>query len=321
MQNILKNHRAVLLAEALVVAYLGIVGFTAHRTGIYLILFPELAALAHDVITRPHGKWAAQPWQIILTPTLAAVLGLFITRHAAYGAVAITAITIVSLFVIKVLRSDISPAISAGVLPLVLAIKSWLYPVTIFADLLVLVGVMLLWRRFGPTFDYSSTNKADRDTLTDAYEAQPHDRFWAITLLAFVFVLGIVAEVTGLRFLLFPPLVVMAYEIFGHPELPGWMAHPVLFPFICFFTASIGLVACLTFHTSFTGVALTMICSIGVLRVFKVHMPPALAVGLLPFVITAPSFRYPVSVGIGTLALVGCFWGRGYYLRLSTRNG
>jgi hypothetical protein len=35
-------------------------------------------------------------------------------------------------------------------------------------------------------------------------------------------------------------------------------------------------------------------------------MPPALAVGILPFVITAPSFWYPVSVTIGTIALTVC---------------
>jgi hypothetical protein len=43
-----------------------------------------------------------------------------------------------------------------------------------------------------------------------------------------------------------------------------------------------------------------------------VHMPPALAVGVLPFVITAPDIWYPTSVGIGTVALTLCFLGRGY---------
>jgi hypothetical protein len=48
----------------------------------------------------------------------------------------------------------------------------------------------------------------------------------------------------------------------------------------------------------------TVLCSIIILRRFEVHMPPALAVGLLPFVIKMPSYKFPISVFLGTLALV-----------------
>jgi hypothetical protein len=96
------------------------------------------------------------------------------------------------------------------------------------------------------------------------------------------------------------------------------MARPGLFPLVCFLTASIGLFACLTLHATFSGVALTMICSIGILRAFKVHMPPALALGILAFVIKTPNFWYPISVGIGTGALMVCFWVRGHVQGLFT---
>jgi hypothetical protein len=127
------------------------------------------------------------------------------------------------------------------------------------------------------------------------------------------------AQLTGLRFILFPPLIVMAYELFGHPEIPGWMARPALFPLACVLTASVGVVACHLCRSSVVGVMLTVLCSIAILRAFKVHMPPALAVGLLPFVMTAPNIRYPISVGIGTVALTLGFWGRGYLRRAFTR--
>jgi hypothetical protein len=63
-----------------------------------------------------------------------------------------------------------------------------------------------------------------------------------------------------------------------------------------------------------------MICSIGILRAFKIHMPPALAIGMLAFVIKTPSFWYPKSVGIGTVALMVCFWARGYFQGLSANR-
>jgi hypothetical protein len=39
------------------------------------------------------------------------------------------------------------------------------------------------------------------------------------------------------------------------------------------------------------------------------HMPPALAVGLLPFVIRVPDYRFPLSVLLGTVSLGLYFYG------------
>ena len=311
MQTVVGKRASTWPAELLAVSYLGIVTYAAHLSGIYLLLFPELAALSHDVLTRPRGKWASQPWRMILTPTLAAVAGLFITRHARYGTIAMAVIVLITLFIIKVLKSAIAPALSAGVLPMVLDEKSWMYPLAIFAGLVGLIAVLRIWQRFGRFMDVSGGD--DDSKLIDAFEMYPRDRFWAVTLLAFVLVLGVPAQLTGLRFILFPPLIVMAYEIFGHPEVPSWMARPALFPVVCLLTASVGVVMCRSFASNVVGVVLTMLCSIAILRIFKVHMPPALAVGLLPFIIPAPTLWYAVSVGIGTVALMVCFWGREYF--------
>jgi len=291
------------MAEALAVFYMGIVAFAAHASGVSLLLFPELAALSHDVISRPKGKWASQPWLLVLTPTSTAIVGLFLTRHASYGAIVIALIVLLSLLVLKVFRSAVAPAISAGVLPMVLGEKSWVYPAAIFVDLASLVAVMLLWRRFHPGSDKPIQSEGVHSRLVDALEAPPRDRYWLFVLLSFVLVVGASAQLSGLRFLLFPPLIVMAYEIFGHSEVPRWMARPALFPLVCLLTASLGTIACHTSKGGVLGVVVTMMGSIGILRIFKVHMPPALAVGLLPFVMVSPNFRYPLSVTIGTIAL------------------
>lgn len=119
--HITRNRPAArFLAEVLVVSYMGAITLAAHLTGIYLLFFPELAALSHDVMTRPQGRWASQPGRIILTPTMTAIAGLFVTRHASYGAVSIALIVLASLIIIKLLRSTIGPALSAGALPMVL---------------------------------------------------------------------------------------------------------------------------------------------------------------------------------------------------------
>jgi len=324
VQTALQRQTAIVLAEALVVAYMAIIAFAAHRSGVALLLFPELAALSHDVMTRPRGKWATQPWRLILTPTLTAAIGLFITRHTHYSAIAIAVAVLLALLVIKLLRSAIGPAISAGALPIVLGEKSWMYPVAISIGLAGLVAVLLLWQRFGPHIEHPSPRVVHDSEVIDALEAYPNghrpDRFWVFTLLVFVLGLGAAARFTGLRFILFPPLIVMAYEIFGHPEVPGWMARPIWFPLVCFLTASIGWLACDWIHPGFVAVMIATLCSVAVLRAFKVHMPPALAVGLLPFVMATPDFRYSLSVGIGTAALTLCFWARQSFQRYVCRQ-
>jgi hypothetical protein len=282
-------------------------------------MLADLAALSHDVLTRPQGKWASQPWRIVLTPTLTAIVGLFVTRHTRYGAISIALVVTASLFIIKLLRSAIGPAISAGALPIVLNEKSWTYPAAIFMGLVGLAATLWIWRHYGPSLDTPSLETANDSRVIDALETYPRDRFWVVTLLTFVLLLGVPAQLTGLRFILFPPLIVMAYELFGHPEGARLDGAPALLPFVCVLTATIGVLARHSFRASFVGVMFTTVCSVAILRAFKLHMPPALAVGLLPFVMAAPNFWYPTSVGVGTAALTLCFCGRGSIRRSLAR--
>jgi hypothetical protein len=82
------------------------------------------------------------------------------------------------------------------------------------------------------------------------------------------------------------------------------MKRPKLFPLVCLLTASIGLLAREWIHLTVPAVMVTTLCSVVLLRLFEVHMPPALAVGMLPFVIRRPDYRYPISVFFGTIALI-----------------
>lgn len=313
-----KPQRTTVIAELLAVSFMGVVAIAARGSGVSLLLFPELAALSHDVLVRPRGKWASQPIRMIATPTLTAIAGLLVTRHTHYGAIPLLAITLASLAIIRLLRSSIAPAISAGVLPMVLDERHWMYPLAIFIGLAGLVAILSIWRKTLSWMDAAQGESAG-ETIKDALEADSTNRFWPVTLLVFVLVLALAGQLTGLRFILFPPLIVMAYEILGHPELPGWIERPALFPLVCLITSSVGLLACLSYGGGALGVVVTVSASIILLRVFHLHMPPALAVGLLPFVMTAPNIWYPVSVGIGTAALTAWFLVRGH-LQQFARN-
>ena len=298
-----KNRTVQGFAELLAIVFMGSVALAAQATGFMLLLFPELAALSHDIMTRPHGKWGSQPLRLILTPTLTAVIGIFFTRRLPFGAFGITLIVTLSLVIIKLMKSTIVAAISAGVLPMALSERSWRYPLAIFADCTVLVLLFVLWKRYAASTDVSYQSETKNSKIIDSLEDISHDRVWGFGLMFFVVALGTAAQATDLRFLIFPPLIVMAYELFGHPEVPEWMRRPALFPLVCLLTASVGFLAHHLIRVNFVAVMLTFLCSVGILRFFNLHMPPALAVGLLPFVIRAPDYRFPLSVLLGTIAL------------------
>jgi hypothetical protein len=49
MQAVNNKHRASLSGEVLALIYMGTIAFSAQKNGFPLLLFPELAALSHDV--------------------------------------------------------------------------------------------------------------------------------------------------------------------------------------------------------------------------------------------------------------------------------
>ncbi len=281
--------------EALALVYIAV---AAQCNGWHYLLFPGLAALSHDVLTRPWGKWASQPGRLVVTPVLGAAIGTLITAMFPYGVLSILLVVALCVLLLGVFRSNIAPAIAAGVLPLFLGIKTWVYPASIAVSLVVLVAILLPWRRrCRPTYH----------DLDDVLDARPSGSAWALPFFAFVAAMAACAATSGLRLILFPPLIVIAYEMFAHPTVCPWVGKPVALAAACFLTATAGCVAVGLFGTGGIAAACAMVFGVTTLRLLRLHMPPALAVGLLPLVIHSPDFRYPVSVAIGTGALTLAF--------------
>jgi hypothetical protein len=294
------------LAEGLSLLYIAFIAAAALFTGLFYLLFPELGALAHDVMKRPWGRWASQPLRLLVTPVLTAIVGTLVTRHLPYHVLTVLLAVTACLLVLFLLRSAIAPAISAGVLPLVLGVKSWLYPLSILGGIAILVVLLTVWRKYHREWRVHPASAVKVD-LDDILERTPRPGHWLIALLMFVTVTGLAAQLTGLRFILFPPLIVMAYEMFSHPETCPWARRPLSLPVACFLTAVGGLAATNLLRTGPLAAGCSMGWGIIVLRILNVHIPPALAVGLLPLVMNSPNLKYPLSVATGTAALTMFF--------------
>ncbi len=85
LQTIALDGGLGLSACIIAVAYISIIAAVAGLTGAYYIMFPELGALAYDVLTRPRGRWASAPMYLAITPAITGVIGILVCRHLAYG--------------------------------------------------------------------------------------------------------------------------------------------------------------------------------------------------------------------------------------------
>jgi len=290
-------------AEALALAYIAIVAKVAIATGAFYILFPELAALSHDIFTRPRGSWASAPVLLVITSVLTAVLGTLVTRAFPYDYFSVMLAVGGSLVIVLVLRSPIAPAISAGLLPLALGVRSWWYPPGIVFGTILLAMLSSIWKRMGDEpLRNAIVVSEDEDTVPRA------ESYWRLLpLVALVVTAVFVVKLTNLRFVLFPPLVVIGFEMFIHTRRCPWATRTISLPLVCMLTAAGGLFCRHCLGIGAAGSVTSMAWGILMLRVFDLHVPPALAVGLLPQVIGSPTALYPVAVGIGTSLLSGSF--------------
>jgi hypothetical protein len=295
-----------LAGELIALLYIAIIAEIAIATGAFYVLFPELGALSHDVLTRPRGRWGNAPLLVAITPVLTAVVGILVTRSLPYGYLSVLLTVGGAIAVILALRSPVAPAISAGLLPLVLGVKSWWYPPAIALGTVLLAMLSVAWKNY--CFTRAATVPAQspaqrEDRLDDAVETTPRSYGWLLVLMGFVAVAVFFVKLTGLRFVLFPPLVVIGFEMLGHTATCPWVGKPLRLPLACFLTAFGGFLLWKSLGVTPITAACSMAWGIAVLRACDLHVPPALAVALLPLVMDKPTLAYPFAVGIGTTLL------------------
>ncbi len=290
-------------AEVIALAYIAIIAEVATATGAFYLLFPELGALSHDIFTRPRGSWASAPVLLVITPVLTAVLGTLVTRHLPYGYWSVILTVCGALTIILALRSPIAPAISAGLLPLALGVRSVWYPPGIVFGTILLAVLSTIWKQMSDEpLQNTMAATEDEDTAPDA-----ESNWRLVPLLVLVLTAVFVVKLTNLRFVLFPPLVVIGFEMFLHTKRCPWATRYLSLPVVCILTAAGGLFCRRHLGVGAGGSVSSMAWGILVLRVFDLHVPPALAVALLPQVIDSPTALYPVAVGVGTSLLSGSF--------------
>lgn len=270
------------------------------------LFFPELGALAFELVSHATNDWVRRPVLFVLTPALAGVWGLVLNaaRHwaaaqsglpgafpgglAAAGAVILTAATF------RVLRYVLPPAISAALLAVVLDVRDWRYVPEVAA------GTGLLWCYWRLQAPRTRPRPGASRVARAGY---------GLPAAAFVGVVGALGLATGIPYLLFPPLGVLAYEMFSNPQGP-WGRHPWRLCLLCGTAAAWGQVCAALAAAGFprpamAGLAVALV-SAG-LSAAGEQVPPAAAVSLLPFVLPDPPAGFWLGVLASSAALSAVF--------------
>jgi len=293
--------RGRLLGEAATVGFIAALTKIAGVAGASYILFPELGALAHDILSRPNGTWARAPVMLVLTPFLTALVGTLLTRYTGYGPGTVLLCVACGVLIIQTLRSPIAPAISAGLLPLSLDIRSWWYPPSILLGTTLLAGISLLYRMVRTDAEHLPPSARDRQ---DDLVEEPAERYgWIVPYFAFVGAAVLLVHLTGWRFVLFPPLAVIGFEMFAHPQVCPWANRPLALLLTCLLSALSGWALVAWFGSGVLATAGATALGIAWLLLFNLRAPPALSVALLPFVMDRPDPFYPLAVAVGVMVL------------------
>ena len=314
--------------------FVGGIAATAIATGLLSLLFPEMGALAHDVFTRPAGNWSRSPVYLAITPSLTAVLGLLIAQHLHYGYLAVFLAVGSAILTLEITRSPIGPSISAALLPVVFNQQSWWYPAGVFVGASILAVLSVLWKRshgvrgralsnkFKPNRLRSDEPKSNEIELNKpesnkqeifsfrAVKQRLGSEYIELIFMGLFLALAVFfVNLTRLHLLLYPPLAVIAFEMFTRKETVFGTRKPFLVPLACCLTAVGGSCAVKFLGVSLLAAILSMAFGAAVLFLLRIHLPPAMAVGLIPLIVPHPSFTYPLAVAAGTVLLTICYFG------------
>lgn len=287
------RQRSSLLRSAAVVLFLTAMAVVAEITGQREIIFPEAGALCVGLWLMPKAVWNVRIRQVPLLLTAAALIGLGINLLLPVSfeirfAVAFCAVALM----LRVVRCNVYPVVSAAMLPVLIGTTSWVYPVSVLViSLLLAVGRVWL-------------------PQTDRTEYHPYGWLhWlklAAALCLFLAVEYVLTTLTSnlspLTYTLVPPLVVTMIEFANRKS--GFRERPWTIWGLIVAAAVVGTAAEWGLHRTL-GLPMavgTLLSTITMLLLFRRFKPfaPALAIAMVPMILPdAALLWFPLLAAMG----------------------
>ena len=285
----LKRNVAVALFLTLMVA-------VADASELREIVFPEAAALCVGLWLMPKAVWNVRGWQIPLYLTAAATIGLALNRWLpACFEIRFAFAFVLVMGLLRLVRCNMYPTVSAAMLPVLINTTSWLYPACVLV-ISTLLAIGRGWLRQEERTEYHPFGGLQLVLLT-ASVCLP----LAVTLCL---------PNPTLRFLAVPPLVVTMIEFSNRRS--GFRERPWTIWGLIVAAATLGTLTSLLFHHRWglpmaVGTFVTVPLMLLLFRRFK-PFAPALAIAIVPALLPCealPWFPLLAALGGGWFILAG----------------
>lgn len=260
------------------------------------IVFPEAAALCVGLWLMPKAVWNVRGWQIPLYLTAAATIGLALNLLLPVGfEIRFALAFVIVMGLLRLVRCDMYPTVSAAMLPVLVGTTSWLYPACVLV-ISVLLAIGRGWLRQEERTEYHPFGGLQLVLLT-ASVCLP----LAVTLCL---------PNPTFRLLAVPPLVVTMIEFANRRS--GFRERPWTIWGLIVAAATLGTLTSLLFHHRWglpmaVGTFVTVPLMLLLFRRFK-PFAPVLAIAIVPALLPCealPWFPLLAALGGGWFILAG----------------
>ena len=281
------------------VAILLMVGI-AEWTGEKEIIFPEMMALAIGAWIIDKRVWKVKRWQMVALMSLGAVVGVCIVRYSTFS----FPVNLAMAFAFAALcllcsRATLIPLISACMLPVLLHTETWIYPLSVFLLLLVLV--------VGQKGMEHSNLRHEIDYVPAVRDWKKDSLRW-LALLVSVFLISVVAFYMNYHYLVIPPLVVTFAEIVNSKA--GFRNRPV--QLLLFMVAAsllgTGFQMLVHYYMHLPEVVVALCVAVSLFLIFEwtgKYFAPAGALAFIPMVVPRENLAWlPLQASIGAFLFI-----------------
>ncbi|WP_066021548.1 MULTISPECIES: HPP family protein [Clostridium] len=280
------------------------------------IIFPEVSALVISAWILTEQTSENKSFHFWISPTIGALTGMLINRFLPSSTILMVAVAFILVFLqLKIIGSEVYPALSASILPILLHSESWYYPLSVC----ILTGIIALGNKLIISFYSKKTkNSTLNKNMNKQIKVQLNSKelvHWAKLLISVLLVL-IIALYFNCNYIIAPPLIVVFVELckpksklrrnrfltFILPALSAFLGVVWLYLMFYLLHLPIWISACLSVS-----------CVLLIFHLLQFSLPPAAALSLLPSIIPARSlWAYPLQVLVGSvlLLIINLLWFR-----------